>query len=44
MEVNMDKLSVRWKPPKEKEWRGAYQLSEKWKGKEILQAIKARTE
>jgi len=33
MEVNMDALSVRWKSPKENEWRGAYQLSEKWKGK-----------
>jgi len=35
MEINMDALSVRWKPPKEKEWRGAYQLNEKWKGKKV---------
>jgi len=31
----MDALSVRWKSPKEKEWRGAYELSEEWKGKKV---------
>jgi len=35
MEVNLVALSVRWKPPKEKEWRGAYELSKKWKGKKV---------
>jgi hypothetical protein len=33
MEFNMDALSVRWKLPNEKQWRGAYKLSEEWKGK-----------
>jgi len=35
MEFNMDTLSVRWKSTKEKEWRGAYELSEQWKGKKV---------
>jgi hypothetical protein len=35
MEINMDALSVRWKPPKEKKWRGAYKLNEEWKGKNV---------
>jgi len=35
MEFNMDTLSVRWKPPKERQWRGAYQLSHEWKDKKV---------
>jgi hypothetical protein len=35
MELNMDALSVKWKLPNEKEWRGAYELSERWKGKKV---------
>jgi len=35
MEFNMDTLSVRWKSPNEKEWRGAYELSEEWKDKNV---------
>jgi len=35
MEFNMDTLSVRWKLPKEKQWRGTYGLSEKWKHKKV---------
>jgi len=35
MEFNMDTLSVRWKPPKEKKWRGAYKLGKKWKDKKV---------
>jgi len=31
----MDALSVKWKSPKEKEWRGAYELSEEWNGKKV---------
>jgi len=31
----MDALSVRWKSPKEKQWRGAFKLSEQWKGKKV---------
>jgi len=35
MEFNMDALSVRWKLPTEKQWRGAYELSKRWKGKKV---------
>jgi hypothetical protein len=38
----MDKLLVRYKSPKEKEWRGAYQLSEKWKGKKVYFFVQMR--
>jgi len=35
MQFDMDALTVRWKSPKEKEWRGAYKLNEEWKGKKV---------
>jgi len=42
MEFNIDALTVRWKAPKEKEWRGAYNLSEQWKGKKVYVFIAMR--
>jgi hypothetical protein len=35
MEVNIDALSVSWKSPNEKQWRGAYTLSKEWKDKKM---------
>jgi len=31
----MDALSVRWKSPNEELWRGAFNLSEEWKDKNV---------
>jgi hypothetical protein len=42
MKFNMDALSVRWKSPKEKEWRSAYQLSEEWRDKKVYVFVAMR--
>jgi len=35
MEFNLDALTVRWKPFNQKEWKGAYELSDHWKSKKV---------
>jgi len=35
----MDALSVRWKSSREEKWRGAFKLSEQWKGKKVYMFV-----